>query len=106
MQQGKPYAPEDKQNVLLKKTCFLYQFGDFTLQIVYAVEFSLAAALSSEAVLAAASHVVNELQLFSCEDVLLQQLLEVVSAQIHDPVDRERQMHLKRPEQVISYVED
>lgn len=41
----------------------------------------------------------HKLQLFTCEDPLLQKLLEVISAQINDPVYRKRQLDLKRPEQ-------
>lgn len=43
----------------------------------------------------------DKLQLFAREDLLLQQLLEVISAQVHNPVDRERQLHLGTPEQEI-----
>lgn len=72
----------------------MYQFIDFTLQVVYAVELSLSAALGGEAVFAAPSHVVHKFQLLPREDVLLQQLLEVCPAQIHHPFDRERQLDL------------
>lgn len=44
----------------------------------------------------------DKLQLFSRKDLLLQQLLEVISAQIHDPVYREWQLHLRTPAQVIT----
>ena len=36
----------------------------------------------------------HELQLLPREGLLLQKLLEFVPAQIHDPVDRERQLDL------------
>lgn len=78
---------------------FYYQLVDFTLQIIYAFQFPLAAALSCEAVLATSPHVVDKLQLFLCKDLLLQQLLEVIPVQIHNPLYRERQPHLKAPEQ-------
>lgn len=81
-----------------------YQLVDFTLQVVDAVEFPLAATLSCEPVFAASPHVVDKLQLFSCKDVLLQQLLEVVPTQIHDPVDREWQLHLRTKEEVVKKV--
>ncbi|TNN59067.1 hypothetical protein EYF80_030701 [Liparis tanakae] len=55
---------------------FSLSLVDFTLQVVYAVQFPLATALSREAILAAPPHVVDELQLFLREDLLLQQLLE------------------------------
>lgn len=77
---------------------FLYQFADFTLQVVDAVQLPLAAALGGQPVFAAAPHVVHKLELLLREGLLLQQLLEVVSAQVHDPVDGERQVHLRRPE--------
>ena len=66
-----------------------YQFVDFTLQIIDAVELPLAATLSCEAVFAAPSHIMDKVQLFARKNLLLQQLLEVISAQIHNPVDRE-----------------
>lgn len=40
----------------------------------------------------------HKLELLLREGLLLQQLLEVVSAQVHDPVDGERQVHLRQPE--------
>lgn len=73
---------------------FLYQFADFTLQVVDAVQLPLAAALRGQPVLAAAPHVVHEFQLLRREGVLLQQLLEVIPAQVHHPVDGEGQVHL------------
>lgn len=79
----------------------MYQFIDFTLKVVYAVEFSLSAAPRSKAVFAAPSHVVHKFQLLPREDLLFQKLLEFVPAQIHDPVDRERQLDLGRPEQAV-----
>lgn len=44
----------------------------------------------------------DKLQLFLRKDLLLQQLLEVISAQIHNPVYREWQLHLRTPKQVIT----
>lgn len=79
----------------------MYQFIDFTLKVVYAVEFSLSTAPSCEAIFAAPSHVVDKLQLLLREDLLFQKLLEFVPAQIHDPVDGERQLDLGTPEQAV-----
>lgn len=77
----------------------MYQFIDFTLKVVYAVELSLSAAPRREAVFAAPPHVVHKVQLLPREDLLLQKLLEFVPAQTHEPVHGERQLDLGRPEQ-------
>lgn len=60
-------------NLLIKKnkTKHTYQLVDFTLQIIYAVQFSLAASLSCEAVFAASSHIMDKVQLFTREGMLL-----------------------------------
>lgn len=54
-----------------KKTKHTYQLVDFTLQIIYAVQFSLAASLSCEAVFAASSHIMDKVQLFTSKGMLL-----------------------------------
>lgn len=84
--------------LIKRRNDVFYQLVDFTLQVVDAVELPLAAALGRETVFAASSHVVHKLQLLACEDLLLQQLLEVVPAQVHDPVQGERQLHLRKQE--------
>lgn len=68
---------------------------------MYAVEFSLSAAPSCKAVFAAPPHVVDKVQLLPREDLLFQKLLEFVPAQIHDPLNGERQLDLGRPEQAV-----
>lgn len=92
----------DIKTCIFKKKHFFYQLGDFTLQVVNAVELSLPASLSSEAVFTAPSHIVDKLQLFLRKGPLLQQLLEVISAQVHNPVYREGQLHLRTAEQGIT----
>lgn len=79
----------------------MYQFIDFTLEVVYAVQLSLPAALGRQAVFAAPPHVVHKLQLLPREDLPLQELLEVVPAQVHNPVDGEGQLDLGRPEEAV-----
>lgn len=72
-----------------------HQFLDFTFQVVYAVEFALAAAASSDAVFAASADVMNSIELLAAQTLLLQHLLEVISAQTHDLIHGERQRHLE-----------
>lgn len=97
-QQSKQHALKCPRDGSRRWKGFLYQFADFTLQVVDAVQLPLAAALGGQPVFAAAPHVVHKLELLLREGLLLQQLLEVVSAQVHDPVDGERQVHLRQPE--------
>lgn len=73
----------------------LYQFVDFTLQVVNALQFPLAAAPSSQSVLAASPHAVDKVELLLGQVRLLQKLLEVVPAQVHDPLHREWQVNLQ-----------
>lgn len=57
-----------------------HQSFNFTLQVVDAVKFPLAAATSSNAVFAAAPHIMHKIKLFSCQLLCFQHLLEVVAA--------------------------
>lgn len=72
-----------------------HQFLDFTLQVVYAVKFPLAAATGCNPVFAPSADVMHNIELLPCEALLLQHLLEVVPAQRHDLIHGERQRHLE-----------
>lgn len=73
-----------------------HQLADLPLQVLDAVQFPLAAALSSDAVLAAAPDVVDELQLLGRQFVHLDQNLEVVARQVGDLVHGEGQLDLQQ----------
>ena len=78
----------------MQPSCAPHQLVYLTLQVVYTVQFPLAAALRSVAVLTAPSHVVDEVQLLPGQTVLLQHLLELIPAQRHQPLHSERQLDL------------
>lgn len=72
-----------------------HQFLDFILQVVYAVKFPLAAAPGCNPVFAPSADVMHNVELLPCQALLLQHLLEVIPAQRHDLIHRERQRHLE-----------
>lgn len=72
-----------------------YQFAYLALQVLDAVQLPLATALGSDTVFAAASDVVDELQLLWGQLVHLDEDLEVIAWQVGDLVHREGQLHLE-----------
>lgn len=71
-----------------------YESFDIALELLYAVHFSLAAALRSGAVFASPANVVDKLELLLTQLVVLQELLEGFPTQRWDLLHWKRELHL------------
>lgn len=73
-----------------------YQLFNFRLQVLYAVEFPLAAALGGNPVLTPPPDVMDTVQLFWSQLVHPQQGLEVIPREGNDPLCVKWQLYLER----------